>query len=164
MSHNSNRISTKFSLLFQDDGHVEMHNIAAECMFRHIAMGRRNWMHMGSHGAAENISFVYSLLESRSWTTCRSATTSRTSARGWRAGRRTSTHCSRATTRTQNPPAQDRPWRRNQKIKTKNQYNRLRNLLKKQTDSSLGTYPTIEITKTLRHYVCVYICVQIMNA
>ena len=50
---------------FLDDGHVEMHNIAAERMFRHIAMGRRNWMHVGSHGAAENISFVYSLLESR---------------------------------------------------------------------------------------------------
>lgn len=49
---------------FLDDGHVEMHNIAAERMFRHIAMGRRNWMHVGSHGAAENISFVYSLLES----------------------------------------------------------------------------------------------------
>lgn len=49
---------------FLDDGHVEMHNVAAERMFRHIAMGRRNWMHVGSHGAAENISFVYSLLES----------------------------------------------------------------------------------------------------
>ena len=49
---------------FLDDGHVEMHNIAAERMFRHIAMGRRNWMHVGSHDAAENISFVYSLLES----------------------------------------------------------------------------------------------------
>ena len=45
---------------FLDDGHVEMHNIAAERM----AMGRRNWMHVGSHVAAENISFVYSLLES----------------------------------------------------------------------------------------------------
>lgn len=49
---------------FLDDGHVEMHNIAAERMFRHIAMGRRNWIHVGSHEAAENISFVYSLLES----------------------------------------------------------------------------------------------------
>ena len=49
---------------FLDDGHVEMHNIVAERMFRHIAMGRRNWMHVGSHIAAENISFVYSLLES----------------------------------------------------------------------------------------------------
>lgn len=49
---------------FLDDGHIEMHNIAAERMFRHIAMGRRIWMHVGSHEAAENISFIYSILES----------------------------------------------------------------------------------------------------
>ena len=49
---------------FLDDGHIEMHNIAAERMFRHIAMGRRIWMHVGSHDAAENISFIYSILES----------------------------------------------------------------------------------------------------
>ena len=42
-----------------------MHNIVAERMPRHIAMARRNWMHVGSHGAAEDISFVYPLLESR---------------------------------------------------------------------------------------------------
>ena len=64
MSHNSNIILMNSFRRFLDDGHVEMHNIAAERMFRHIAMGRRNWMHVGSHGAAENISFVYSLLES----------------------------------------------------------------------------------------------------
>ena len=33
-------------------------------MFRHIAIGRRNWLHTGSHFAAENIAFMYSLLES----------------------------------------------------------------------------------------------------
>ena len=49
---------------FLDDGHIEMNNIAAERMFRHIAMGRRIWMHVGSHDAAENISFIYSILES----------------------------------------------------------------------------------------------------
>lgn len=63
--HNSNIISTNSFRLFLDDGQVEMHNIAAERMFRPIAMARRNWMHVGSHGAAETISFFYSLLESR---------------------------------------------------------------------------------------------------
>lgn len=41
-----------------------MHNHAIECMFRHIAIGRRNWLHTGSHFSAENIAFMYSLLES----------------------------------------------------------------------------------------------------
>ena len=33
-------------------------------MFRHLAMGRRNWMHTDSHLGAENIAFVFSLFES----------------------------------------------------------------------------------------------------
>lgn len=33
-------------------------------MFRHLAMGRRNWMHTGSHFCAENIAFMFSLFES----------------------------------------------------------------------------------------------------
>ena len=33
-------------------------------MFRHLAMGRRNWMHTGSHLGAENIAFMFSLFES----------------------------------------------------------------------------------------------------
>lgn len=41
-----------------------MHNNAIERMFRHIAIGRRNWLHSGSHFAASNIGFMYSLLES----------------------------------------------------------------------------------------------------
>ena len=45
-------------------GRIEMHNNAIERMFRHIAIGRRNWLHTGSHFAAENIAFMYSLLES----------------------------------------------------------------------------------------------------
>ncbi len=52
--------SQKFLL----DGRIEMHNNAIERMFRHIAIGRRNWLHTGSHFAAENIAFMYSLLES----------------------------------------------------------------------------------------------------
>ena len=51
-------------LKFLQDGQVEMHNNAIERMFRHIAIGRRNWLHTGSHFAAENIAFMYSLLES----------------------------------------------------------------------------------------------------
>ena len=47
---------------FLDDSNMEMHNIAAERMPRRIAMARRNWMHVGSHVAAENISFGDSLL------------------------------------------------------------------------------------------------------
>ena len=34
---------------------------AVERMFRHLAMGRRNWMHTGSHLGAENIPFMFSL-------------------------------------------------------------------------------------------------------
>lgn len=33
-------------------------------MFRHIAIGRRNWLCSGSQFAASNIGFMYSLLES----------------------------------------------------------------------------------------------------
>ena len=37
---------------------------AIERCFRHIANGRRNWLHAGSHEAAENLAFMYSLYES----------------------------------------------------------------------------------------------------
>lgn len=50
--------------VFLQDGRVEMHNNAVERMFRHLAMGRRNWMHTGSHFGAENIAFMFSLFES----------------------------------------------------------------------------------------------------
>lgn len=46
------------------DGRIDMHNIAIERCFRHIAMGRRNWQQAGSHFAAQNISFMFGLLES----------------------------------------------------------------------------------------------------
>lgn len=49
---------------FLSDGRIDMHNIAIERCFRHIAMGRRNWLHTGSHFAAQNISFMFGLLES----------------------------------------------------------------------------------------------------
>ena len=41
-----------------------MHNNAVESVFRHIAMGRRNWLNSVSHEAAQNIAFMYSLYES----------------------------------------------------------------------------------------------------
>lgn len=41
-----------------------MHNIAIERCFRHIAIGRRNWLHTGSHRAAQNIAFMFGLYES----------------------------------------------------------------------------------------------------
>lgn len=50
--------------MFLTDGRIMMHNNTAERMFRHIAMGRRNWLHCGSHDGARNIAFMYSLLES----------------------------------------------------------------------------------------------------
>ena len=49
---------------FPHDGRIEMHNNAVESVFRHIAMGRRNWLNSGSHEAAQNIAFMYSLYES----------------------------------------------------------------------------------------------------
>lgn len=54
----------KAFLKYLQDGRIEMHNNAIERMFRHVALGRRNWIHTGSHFAAENIAFMYSLLES----------------------------------------------------------------------------------------------------
>lgn len=33
-------------------------------MFRHIVIGRHNWLYIGSHFAAENIVFMYSSFES----------------------------------------------------------------------------------------------------
>ena len=44
--------------------HDGMHNNAVESVFRHIAMGRRCWLNSGSHDAAQNIAFMYSLYES----------------------------------------------------------------------------------------------------
>lgn len=50
--------------LFLKNGDIEIHNIAIERCFRHIAMGRRNWGKAGSHKTAENLAFMYSLYES----------------------------------------------------------------------------------------------------
>ena len=39
-------------------------NYFVDDWIKHIAMGRRNWGKAGSHGAAENLAFMYSLYES----------------------------------------------------------------------------------------------------
>ena len=49
---------------FLSDGRIDMHNIAIERCFRHIAMGRRNWLQTGSHFSAQNMAFMFGLLES----------------------------------------------------------------------------------------------------
>lgn len=51
-------------LSFLKDGGIEIHNNAIEACFRHIAVGRRNWQQAGSHEAAQNIAFMFGLLES----------------------------------------------------------------------------------------------------
>lgn len=50
--------------VFLKYGEIEISNNVIEYMFRHIAMGRRTWLHSGSHFAAQNIAFMYSLVES----------------------------------------------------------------------------------------------------
>lgn len=49
---------------FLSEGRIDMHNIAIERCFRHIAMGRRNWLQTGSHFSAQNLAFMFGLLES----------------------------------------------------------------------------------------------------
>ena len=49
---------------FLYDGRIDMHNIAIERCFWHIAIGHRNWLHTGSHKAAQNIAFMFGLYES----------------------------------------------------------------------------------------------------
>lgn len=45
-------------------GLIEISNNAIERCFRHLALGRRNWLQCGSHKAAEHTAFMYSLVES----------------------------------------------------------------------------------------------------
>lgn len=49
---------------FLKHGLIEIDNNAIERCFRHIAMGRRTWLFTGSHAAAGNLAFMYSLEES----------------------------------------------------------------------------------------------------
>lgn len=49
---------------FLGHGLIEIDNNAIERCFRHIAMGRGTWLFTGSHKAAKNLVFMYSLEES----------------------------------------------------------------------------------------------------
>lgn len=49
---------------FLKNGRFKLSNSTAEWMFRHIVMRSRSWLHSGSHDAAPNIAFMYSLYES----------------------------------------------------------------------------------------------------
>lgn len=61
---------TRIDIRSVTDGKEKYHTeyihgcMLTECMFRHIAMGRRNWLHSGSHDGVRNIAFMYSLLGS----------------------------------------------------------------------------------------------------
>ncbi len=46
--------------IFLSDGRIDIYNMTIERCFRHIAMGRRNWLHF----AVRNISFMFGLLKS----------------------------------------------------------------------------------------------------
>ena len=50
--------------LFLKNRKIEIHNIAFERYFRHIAIGHRIWGRAGSHEAVEYLAFMYSLYES----------------------------------------------------------------------------------------------------
>ena len=50
--------------LYQPDETLSREVRLEQGPIRHIAMGRRNWLHCGSHDGARNIAFMYSLLES----------------------------------------------------------------------------------------------------
>lgn len=49
---------------FLSCGLIEISNNAIERCFRHLALGRRNWLQCGSHESAEHTAFMYSLVES----------------------------------------------------------------------------------------------------
>ena len=44
------------------DGRLKMDNNLAENQIRPIALGRKNWLFCGNHGAAENAAIIYSML------------------------------------------------------------------------------------------------------
>ena len=46
------------------DAYISDHRVLVLIQLSHIAMGRRNWLNSGSHEAAQNIAFMYSLYES----------------------------------------------------------------------------------------------------
>jgi transposase len=47
---------------FVDDGRIEAHNNAAERALRGVAIGRKNYLHLGSDNGGESAAVIYSLL------------------------------------------------------------------------------------------------------
>ncbi|RCW63208.1 transposase IS66-like protein [Pseudorhodoferax soli] len=48
---------------YRDDGRIEMDNNAAECALRGIALGRGNYLFMGSDAGGERAAAIYSLVQ-----------------------------------------------------------------------------------------------------
>jgi len=47
---------------FVDDGRIEAHNNAAERALRGVAIGRKNYLHLGSDGGGQSAAVIYTLL------------------------------------------------------------------------------------------------------
>ncbi len=47
---------------FVDDGRIEAHNNAAERALRAVAIGRKNYLHLGSDGGGQSAAVIYTLL------------------------------------------------------------------------------------------------------
>ncbi|RZL93732.1 MAG: IS66 family transposase [Variovorax sp.] len=47
---------------FVDDGRIEAHNNAAERALRGVALGRKNYLHVGSDGGGQSAAVIYTLL------------------------------------------------------------------------------------------------------
>lgn len=49
---------------FVDDGRIEAHNNAAERALRGVALGRKNYLHLGSDGGGDSAAVIYTLIGS----------------------------------------------------------------------------------------------------
>ena len=48
---------------YQDDGHLEIDNNAAERAMRGIAVGRKNWLFAGSQSGGKSAAIAFTLIE-----------------------------------------------------------------------------------------------------
>ena len=62
---------------------LELSNNLAENAMRPVALGRRNWIHVGSKEAGPRVAAIISIVETCRRRACRSATTSALSSRAW---------------------------------------------------------------------------------
>ena len=49
---------------FVDDGHIDAHNNAAERALRGVALGRKNYLHLGSDVGGNSAAVIYTLIGS----------------------------------------------------------------------------------------------------